>query len=100
MNVSEAVARAVAAAPHLASLSGELRRAMLHACADALAAAGDEIVPVALAETGLAEARLRGELDRTTGQLRQLGDHAATLWRRVSVGVAAGGARSRTSPTS
>ncbi|MEU8004267.1 aldehyde dehydrogenase family protein [Catellatospora sp. NPDC049111] len=91
MNVSTAVSQAVAAAPDLASLGGGPRRAMLHACADALAAAGDEIVVTALAETGLTEARLRGELDRTTGQLRLLGDHAAKPWRRVSAGVAAGG---------
>ncbi|GAA1370127.1 aldehyde dehydrogenase (NADP(+)) [Catellatospora chokoriensis] len=91
VTVSTAVAQAVAAAPHLASLSGELRRTMLHACADALAAAGREIVPTALEETGLTMARLRGELQRTTDQLRLLGDHAAQPWRRVSAGVAAGG---------
>ncbi|GAA2359328.1 2,5-dioxovalerate dehydrogenase [Catellatospora methionotrophica] len=91
MNVSTAVSRAAAATPHLAAQTGDQRRTMLYACADALAAAGAEIVATALAETGLTEARLRGELDRTTGQFRLLGDHAAKPWRRVSAGVAAGG---------
>jgi NADP-dependent aldehyde dehydrogenase len=72
------------------------RRALLHTCADALAAHGDEIIATAAEETGLTEARLRGELDRTTGQLRLLGDYvlageeAGPL--RRSPGVAAGGA--------
>lgn len=92
MNVSEAVSRAVTAAPLLASWSDQQRRAALYGCADALVAAADQIVATALPETGLAEARLRGELDRTTGQLRLLGDYAAQPWRRVSVGVAFGGA--------
>ncbi|MEV4416728.1 aldehyde dehydrogenase family protein [Catellatospora sp. NPDC049609] len=90
--MSTAVAVAVRAAPQLAATSGELRRAMLHACADVLVLAGDEIVATALAETGLTEARLRGELDRTANQFRQYGDHAAEPWRRVSAGAAAGGA--------
>lgn len=92
MNVSSAVERAVQAAPQLAAAGGELRRMMLHACADVLTLAGDEIVATAMAETGLAEARLRGELARTAGQFRQYGDHAAKPWRRVSAGAAAGGA--------
>src|SRR5918999_663270 len=37
--------------------------------ASPLRAAGDEIVAVAESETGLPEARLRGELERTAGQL-------------------------------
>ena len=41
----------------------------LRAAAARLRAAGDEIVAVAGAETGLPEARLRGELERTAGQL-------------------------------
>ncbi len=92
MNVSNAVERAGQAAPQLAAASGELRRTMLHACADALVPAGDEIVATAMAETGLAEARLRGELARTADQFRQYGDHAAKPWRRVSAGAALGGA--------
>ena len=39
--------------------------------------AGDDLVPAAMAETGLAEARLRGELRRTTVQLRLFAEVAA-----------------------
>ena len=45
------------------------RAALLRGAAARLRAAGDEIVAVAGAETGLPEARLRGELERTAGQL-------------------------------
>ncbi|WP_173042462.1 aldehyde dehydrogenase family protein [Phytohabitans flavus] len=92
--IDKAAALAVLAAPELAAWSGERRRQALHACADALAAAGDEVVAVAAEETGLTEARLRGELDRTTGQLRLLGDFVAAgrhRAARVSAGAAAGG---------
>ncbi|HEX6696030.1 MAG TPA: aldehyde dehydrogenase family protein, partial [Solirubrobacteraceae bacterium] len=54
--------------------SGDLRdpqrrSAFLRAAAARLRGAGDEIVAVAGAETGLPEGRLRGELERTAGQL-------------------------------
>jgi NADP-dependent aldehyde dehydrogenase len=71
------------------------RRDLLHACAAELAADADALVAVARRETGLTEARLRGELDRTTGQLRLLGDHVAAgrhLDRRTSAGAAPDGA--------
>ncbi|MEV4517084.1 aldehyde dehydrogenase family protein [Dactylosporangium sp. NPDC049525] len=69
------------------------RRAALHALADALTGARDRILPVAAAETGLGEARLTAELDRTTGQLRLLGDRIATAGAAViAPGAAAGGA--------
>ena len=42
---------------------------MLRGAADRSRAAGDEIVATAEAETGLPEARLRSELERTAGQL-------------------------------
>jgi NADP-dependent aldehyde dehydrogenase len=45
------------------------RAALLSGAAARLRAAGDEIVAVAEAETGLPEARLRSELERTAGQL-------------------------------
>jgi NADP-dependent aldehyde dehydrogenase len=45
------------------------RAALLRGAAANLRAAGDEIVATAEAETGLPEARLRGELERTAGQL-------------------------------
>ena len=67
------VHEAVSAA-HEAFRSGDLRdpqrrSAFLRAAAARLRAAGDEIVAVAGAETGLPEGRLRGELERTAGQL-------------------------------
>ena len=45
------------------------RAALLRGAAARLRAAGDEIVAVAGRETGLPEARLRSELERTAGQL-------------------------------
>lgn len=46
------------------------RARVLGVVADALDAAADELVPLAQTETNLPEARLRGELKRTTFQLR------------------------------
>ena len=67
------VHEAVSAA-HEAFRAGDLRdpqrrSAFLRAAAARLRAAGDEIVAVAGAETGLPEGRLRGELECTAGQL-------------------------------
>jgi acyl-CoA reductase-like NAD-dependent aldehyde dehydrogenase len=45
------------------------RAALLRRAAARLRAAGDEIVATAMAETGLPDVRLRGELERTAGQL-------------------------------
>jgi len=70
------------------------RRELLYALATALEAARDEVIKVAGEETGLTEARLTGELDRTTGQLRLLGDYVADgrhLSARVSPGAGPGG---------
>jgi acyl-CoA reductase-like NAD-dependent aldehyde dehydrogenase len=62
------------AAADAAFRAGELadrdaRAAMLRGAAGRLRAAGDEVVAVCEAETGLPEARLRSELERTCGQL-------------------------------
>lgn len=46
------------------------RAHVIRAIADELDAAGDTLVPIAQRETNLAEGRLRGELKRTTFQLR------------------------------
>lgn len=62
-------------------------RDALYACAALLEERADEVVAVIGDETGLLEPRLRGELDRTTGQLRLMGDHAAKPWRRESPGI-------------
>ena len=66
--------RAAVAAAASVHRSGALRdraqrAALLRGAAARLRAAGDEIVAVAEAETGLPEARLRSELERTCGQL-------------------------------
>jgi acyl-CoA reductase-like NAD-dependent aldehyde dehydrogenase len=66
--------RAAAAAAAAVHRSGALRdrakrAALLRGAAARLRAAGDEIVAVAETETGLPEARLRSELERTAGQL-------------------------------
>ena len=50
------------------------RADVLRRIADGLDGAADELVPLAMAETSLAEPRLRGELKRTTFQLRLFAD--------------------------
>ncbi|GAA2175563.1 aldehyde dehydrogenase (NADP(+)) [Agrococcus versicolor] len=50
------------------------RADLLRGCADALEARRPELVAIAGAETGLAPARLEGELTRTTTQLRMFAD--------------------------
>ncbi len=52
------------------AIGGRERGAFLRSVADELAANGEAIVARAHLETGLAPARLQGELARTTGQLR------------------------------
>lgn len=51
-----------------------VRAGWLSAIADAVDGAADELVPLAQEETHLPEPRLRGELTRTTFQLRLLGE--------------------------
>ncbi len=65
---------ASAAAPQWAATAPDQRASALVAVADALDAAADALVPIGMAETGLAEGRLRGELKRTTVQLRLFAD--------------------------
>lgn len=84
---------AQAAATPLAALLPADRAKLLDAVADALDEAADQLVPEAGRETRLPEARLRGELKRTTFQLRLFGeelrdggyldvriDHADAAW--------------------
>lgn len=56
------------------TLAPRTRARALVAAADALDAAADELIPIAMRETGLTEARLRGELKRTAVQLRLFAD--------------------------
>ncbi|MEU8817579.1 aldehyde dehydrogenase (NADP(+)) [Actinoplanes sp. NPDC048796] len=73
--MTDVIGAAVAA--DFGSFSPRDRGRALVAVADALDAAADELIPVAQAETGLAEGRLRGELKRTTVQLRLFASVAA-----------------------
>ena len=69
--------------------SGRDRRALLDAIADAIEKVGDALVERVVAETGLAEGRVRGERGRTTGQLRKF---AALVgegsWKAVRIDTA------------
>lgn len=76
-HVDELVAAAVAAGERWAAAGAAKRAEILHAVADALDADADRLIPIAQAESNLPEARLRGELKRTTFQLRILADVAA-----------------------
>ncbi|GAB3135431.1 aldehyde dehydrogenase (NADP(+)) [Marisediminicola antarctica] len=63
-------ARAEHVAAEWAETSPSDRAAALVAAADALTASAPELIAIAMQETGLAEARLAGELKRTAVQLR------------------------------
>ena len=84
-DVHAAVAAAVAAfrSPLLADPAR--RAALLRGAAARLRGAGDEVVAVCEAETGLPPARLRSELERTAGQLEAFaavvagGDHVGAI---------------------
>jgi acyl-CoA reductase-like NAD-dependent aldehyde dehydrogenase len=68
-DVAAAVAAAERAFADPALRDRDARAALLRGAAARLRAAGDEIVAVCERETGLPEARLRSELERTCGQL-------------------------------
>jgi NADP-dependent aldehyde dehydrogenase len=80
-DVEAAVSAATAAATDPRLADAGRRAALLRGAAARLRAREDEIVTLAGAESGLPEARLRGELGRTTGQLEafavvlERGDH-------------------------
>lgn len=62
------------AAPAWAATAEPERARVLEAAADALTSAADELVAAADSETALGQARLHGEVARTTGQLRMFAD--------------------------
>jgi NADP-dependent aldehyde dehydrogenase len=64
------LAAAAQAAGPLAALRPAERARLLRAAADALDAAADELVPIAIEESALPEGRLTGEVARSSGQLR------------------------------
>ncbi|MEU4190472.1 aldehyde dehydrogenase (NADP(+)) [Kribbella sp. NPDC026611] len=72
--LEQALAAATAAAPALGAAEPAVRAGWIRAVADALDAAADELVPIAIRETSLPEPRLRGEVARSTGQLRMFAD--------------------------
>jgi alpha-ketoglutaric semialdehyde dehydrogenase len=75
-DVDRAAQLAAAAAPALARLSGADRGKFLRAIAANLEAKVDDLVARAMQETALPEARLKGEVARTAGQLRLYGEAA------------------------
>ncbi len=77
-DVDRAVQLAVAAAPAWAKLTGADRNKFLISIADKLEAKSADLVARAMQETGLPEARLKGEVTRTAGQLRLYGAAAQT----------------------
>lgn len=76
--VDAACAAAARAAPVLAAQSPKERAALLHACADAVEAAQEDLIASADAETALGRPRLLSEARRTVAQLRFFGDLAGT----------------------
>lgn len=76
-DVERAVRLAVDAAPVWARLSGAKRNEFLRHVAAGLEAKSADLVARAMFETGLPEARLKGEVARTCGQLRLYGEAAA-----------------------
>ena len=68
--VEHAMALAAAAFPAYSNQSGQTRAGFLRAIALEIESVVDDIVERGQLETALAEPRLRGETDRTTGQLR------------------------------
>ena len=72
LDVCGVVEAAAGAARRWGAFDPVARAGMLRAVADGLDDAGDDLVPLAIAESHLTETRLRGELFRTTFQLRFL----------------------------
>ncbi|MGW9184933.1 aldehyde dehydrogenase (NADP(+)) [Agromyces sp. NPDC055661] len=70
MDTDRIAAAASRAARPFAETEPRARAAALVAVADALDAAAPELIAIAMRETGLAEARLTGEVRRTSNQLR------------------------------
>ncbi|MCT9819790.1 aldehyde dehydrogenase (NADP(+)) [Microbacterium sp. W1N] len=70
MSIDDITGPAAAAAPVWRTSDAATRAGWLEAVADALTAHADELVEIADRETRLGATRLRGEVGRTTGQLR------------------------------
>lgn len=74
MSLEDVLAAAAAAETPLADTSADQRARLLRLIADAFDAAAGELTSLALQETHLTDARLTGEIARTTGQLRAFAD--------------------------
>ena len=74
MNLDDLLDAAAGAAAEFAAVDGPARAAFLAAIADELKSIGDAVVATADRETHLGETRLRGELTRTSNQLRMFAD--------------------------
>ena len=74
VSVAEATAAAASAAVPFASLLPAERAKLLEAAAAGIDAHSEELVALAEEETHLGEARLKGEVTRTTNQLRLFGE--------------------------
>lgn len=83
-DLAEKLARMEAACSSFGGLSPMERRAVIDTIADALDADGERLVRLAVAESHLPESRLSGELARTTFQLRQLAERAASCNQLVA----------------
>lgn len=87
--VNEAVSAANTAFPIYSILKAGERAVFLETIASEIEAGADDIVARGMAETGLPELRLRGELGRTTGQLRMFGNLLRRGdWKRVVIDTA------------
>ncbi|MEV8373973.1 aldehyde dehydrogenase (NADP(+)) [Kribbella sp. NPDC056861] len=75
--LEQVLSDAAAAAKPLAASAPAVRAEWIRAVADALDAAADELVPIAIRESSLPEPRLRGEVARSSGQLRMFADALA-----------------------
>ncbi|SMY06681.1 aldehyde dehydrogenase (NADP(+)) [Flavimaricola marinus] len=73
--INQAVQAAEAAFGAFAATSRAERAALLDAIADEIEARAEPLTAIAMAESGLPEARLQGERGRTTGQLRLFARH-------------------------
>lgn len=78
--VDAVISAAAEAARPMARATPVQRATWLRTVADAVDAAAGELIPIAMTETHLPEARLRGELVRTTFQARLLADAVEHGW--------------------
>jgi 2,5-dioxopentanoate dehydrogenase len=84
--LNEAVEHAAAAAPFLSASSGADRARLLRAMADAIDSASAALVERAHLETALPEPRLKGEVARTSNQLRlfaQVAEEGSWVMARI-----------------